>query len=103
VAAQQRSTTVSAGPRSRLAEPKPVGDWAIGFGSLIAIVLAVAIGNAATITAGKNPLAPDRLPAHTVSVPSKTDDYVEGLAKLGIATLACAAATPKARSLTCSR
>jgi hypothetical protein len=44
---------MSAGAPRRLAETKPVGDRLIGLGCLLAIVLAVAIGIAATIAIGK--------------------------------------------------
>ena len=103
VVVQQRSTSTSAGARHRSAEPKPVGDWFIGLGCLVAIVLAVVVGTAATIAVGKNPLEPDRMLAHAVSAPSRADDYVEGLAKLGIARLPCSPAAPTTRSQTCSR
>jgi hypothetical protein len=103
VLAQQGSTTMFAGAPQRRAKTKPVGDWFIGLSCLLALVLAVVIGNAATIAVGKNPLEPDRMLAHAVSAPSKTDDYVEGLAKLGIARLPCFPAASTTRSQTCSR
>src|ERR1700682_6337725 len=92
VVAQQRSTSTSAGARHRPADTKPVGDWFIGLGCLVAIVLAVVVGNAATIAVGKNPLEPDRMLTHAAGAPGKADDYVEGLAKLGIARLPCSPA-----------
>jgi hypothetical protein len=103
VVAQQRSTSTSAGARHRPADTKPVGDWFIGLGCLVAIVLAVVVGNAATIAVGKNPLEPDRMLTHAAGAPSKADDYVEGLAKLGIARLPCSPAAPTTRSQTCFR
>ena len=37
------------------------GCWLIGLGCPLAIVVAVAVGNGATIAVGKNPLRPDRV------------------------------------------
>jgi hypothetical protein len=81
VLAQQRSTNLSAAAPPRRAKTKSVGDWFIGLSCLLALVLAVAIGNAATLAAGKNPLEPDGKLANAVSAPNNADDYVEGLAK----------------------
>ncbi len=101
--AQQR-ISMSAGAPHRPAKTQPVGDWLIGLSCLLAMVLVVAIGYTATIAVGKNPLEPDRMLAHAVSAPSEADDYVEGLAKLGIVRLPCSpAALPTTRSQTCSR
>src|SRR5260370_29654764 len=103
VLAQQR-ISMSAGAPHRPAKTQPVGDWLISLSCLLAIVLAVTIGAMATIAAGKNPLGPDLMLPHAVSAPSEADDYVEGLAKLGIARLPCSPATlPTTRSQTCSR
>jgi hypothetical protein len=86
--ARQRPKNMCAGAPHRPVDIKPVGDWLIALSCPLAIILAAAIGITATIAVGKNPLRPDRTPAHA-SGASKDDDYVQGLAKLGIARLPC--------------
>jgi hypothetical protein len=69
-------------------ESNPVGDWLIGLGCVLALVVAVAVGNGATIAVGKNPLRPDRVLTNAIT-PQGDADYVEGLARLGIVRLPC--------------
>jgi len=88
----------------RRADSKSAGDWLMGGRCLLAIVLPSAIGLTATIAVGNNPLRPDRVVANAISAPGDADDYVEGLARLGIAKLPCLpGALPSTRSQTCSQ
>jgi hypothetical protein len=84
--APQRSMTMRRCTPSR---SKPIGNWLIGLGCLLAIVVAVAAGNGATIAVGKNPLRPDRVLTNAITLQGDADHYVEGLARLGIVRLPC--------------
>lgn len=66
-------------PSERRAE---VEDRLVVLASLVAIILAIVIGIAATISAGENPLA--RGPASAAMDAGDMDDYFEGLVRLGI-------------------
>jgi hypothetical protein len=70
-------------------EHQAIGDFRIGVLSVFAIVLSAVIGIAATIALGNNPVSPDRVPAHAAGAPDSVDDYVQGLAKLGIIKVGC--------------
>jgi len=87
--APQRSTTMHRCTPHRGTESKPVGDWLIGLGCPLAIVVAVAVGIGATIAVGKNPLRPDRVLTNAITLQGDADRYVEGLARLGIVRLPC--------------
>jgi hypothetical protein len=88
----------------RRADSKSAGDRLTGVGCLLAIGLPIAIDLTATIAVGNNPLRPDRVLANAVSAPGDADDYVEGLARLGIARLPCLpGALPSTRSQACSQ
>src|SRR5262249_43008552 len=68
-------------------ESRTISDFYIGVLSVLAIVLSVVIGMAATVGLGKNPVGPDRVLAN--GDPGSADDYIEGLARLGIVKLHC--------------
>src|SRR5262249_5960924 len=70
-------------------ESRTISDFYIGVLSVLAIVLSVVIGMAATVALGKNPVVPDRVLANATGDPGSADDYVEGLAKLGITKISC--------------
>ncbi len=76
-------------PLHATSRSKPIGNWLIGLGCLLAIVVAVAVGNGATIAVGKNPLRPDRVLTNAITLQGDADHYVEGLARLGIVRLPC--------------
>ena len=70
-------------------ESRTISDFYIGVLSVLAIVLSVVIGMAETVALGKNPTRPDRVLSNTTSDPGSADDYVEGLAQLGITKINC--------------
>jgi len=73
-------------PRAEI-ESRTISDFYIGVLSVLAIVLSVVIGMAATVGLDKNPVGPDRVLAN--GDPGSADDYIEGLARLGIVKLHC--------------
>ncbi len=87
-AVAQGYSTMPCTPRAEI-ERRAVGDFYIGVASVLAIVLSAAIGITATIALGKNPLGPDRVLANAAGTQRSADDYVEGLAKLGITKIGC--------------
>jgi len=86
VVAQGQSAALDRWASRRRVEDRPVADWLVGVGSLAAIALAIAMGITATIVLGKNPVEPDRILANAADA-GDADDYVGGLARLGIANI----------------
>jgi hypothetical protein len=87
-AVAQRHSAIPCTRRAEI-ESRTVSDFYIGVLSVLAIVLSVAIGMAATVALGKNPLGPDHVVTNTAGAPGSVDDYVEGLARLGIVKIGC--------------
>ena len=81
-------------PRAEIDSPT-ISDFYIGVLSVLAIVLSVVIGMAATVALGKNPVGPDRVLANAAGAPGSADDYVEGLARLGIVKISCFRPAPQ--------
>src|SRR5262245_10866448 len=97
----QRRSAIPCTPRAEIEGPT-ISDFYIGVLSVLAIVLSVVIGMAATVALGKNPVGPDRVLANATGDPGSADDYVEGLAKLGITKISCFRHAPQsARPPTC--
>src|SRR5262245_66094209 len=84
----QRRSAIPCTPRAEIESPT-ISDFYIGVLSVLAIVLSVVIGMAATVALGKNPMRPDRVLANVTDGPGSADDYVEGLARLGIVKVHC--------------
>src|SRR5262249_60684146 len=61
-------------PRAEI-ESRTISDFYIGVLSVLAIVLSVVIGMAATVALGKNPVGPDRVLANAAGAPGSADDY----------------------------
>jgi hypothetical protein len=87
VVAQRQSATPARWASRRRVEDRPVADWLVGVGSLAAIALAIAMGITATIVLGKNPVEPDQILTNAAGDAGDADDYVAGLARLGIADI----------------
>jgi len=84
----QRRSAIPCTPRAEI-ESRTISDFYIGVLSVLAVVLSVVIGMAATVALGKNPVGSDRVLANATGDPGSADDYVEGLARLGIVKVHC--------------
>src|ERR1700694_2329563 len=76
------------GPPGRRAENRPADDWPIYLAFLPAVLASAAIGITAAIALGTaSPWHQSPADAADVNATAAADDYVEGLARLGIASI----------------
>src|SRR5262252_9230835 len=68
----QRRSAIPCTPRAEI-ESRTISDFYVGVLSVLAIVLSVVIGMAATVALGKNPVGPDRVLANATGDPGNAD------------------------------